>query len=323
MTSIVKNESEISLGGKNFKITLDYIACNIGDKERCDLSHVTFMIPVRIESPDRLRNVFLTSMYLSTHFNTNIIIKEVDERSVYKAEIEEHLHRACPNSRNTITHVFEKCMPNTPFHRTKYLNDMLSMVTTPVVVNYDCDVLLPIDSYIMAASACLESYDVIYPFRFGDNCQYRINMIKSLSDRFMHSMQLDTLLDDLNLPLGQHGKTYVLWRAEAGFCQFFKTESYRRGYRENEEFLSWGPEDAERYFRFSMLGYKIGRLMGRVYHMEHSRGTDSGDKNPNIVRNHRLWEKLQMMDRAEIVSYYENTQYHKDRLADDLEKCDP
>ena len=45
---------------------------------RIDLSQATFIIPIRIESPDRLRNVVTTTAFLLENFNTNIIIKEVD-----------------------------------------------------------------------------------------------------------------------------------------------------------------------------------------------------------------------------------------------------
>ena len=106
-----------------------------------------------------------------------------------------------------------------------------------------------------------------------------------------------------------------MWRAEAGFCQFINTESYKRAYWENEEFVSWGPEDAERFLRFYKLGYKVGRLAGRVYHLEHSRGADSGSENPQMTANLELWEDLKAMNCEELNSYYKNTQYFKDRTA--------
>ena len=48
-----------------------------------DLSQATFIIPIRIESPDRLRNVVTTTAFLMENFNTNIIIKEVDKESIF------------------------------------------------------------------------------------------------------------------------------------------------------------------------------------------------------------------------------------------------
>ena len=43
-----------------------------------DLSNATFIIPIRIESEDRLRNVLTVVYFLLNNFDTNIIVKEVD-----------------------------------------------------------------------------------------------------------------------------------------------------------------------------------------------------------------------------------------------------
>ena len=42
---------------------------------KTDLSQATFIIPIRIESTDRLRNVVTTTAFLMENFDTNIIIK--------------------------------------------------------------------------------------------------------------------------------------------------------------------------------------------------------------------------------------------------------
>ena len=43
-----------------------------------DLKDCTFIIPIKIESTDRLRNVITVLCYLVSNFDTNIIVKEVD-----------------------------------------------------------------------------------------------------------------------------------------------------------------------------------------------------------------------------------------------------
>ena len=42
---------------------------------RHDLTKATFIIPVRVETEDRLRNVVTTTAFLLENFDTNIIIK--------------------------------------------------------------------------------------------------------------------------------------------------------------------------------------------------------------------------------------------------------
>ena len=46
---------------------------------------------------------------------------------------------------------------------------MLSQSKTDVVINYDCDVLLPIDSYVNAYESIINGEsDVVYPFGAGN-----------------------------------------------------------------------------------------------------------------------------------------------------------
>ena len=40
---------------------------------KTDLSQATFIIPIRIESSDRLRNVITTTAFLIENFDTNIL----------------------------------------------------------------------------------------------------------------------------------------------------------------------------------------------------------------------------------------------------------
>ena len=54
---------------------------------KIDLSEATFIIPIRIESQDRLRNVITTTAFLIDNFDTNIIIKEVDSESVFIRDV--------------------------------------------------------------------------------------------------------------------------------------------------------------------------------------------------------------------------------------------
>ena len=46
-----------------------------------DLSNVTFIIPLRIESDDRLRNIILSTSFLLNNFDCKVLIKESDENA--------------------------------------------------------------------------------------------------------------------------------------------------------------------------------------------------------------------------------------------------
>ena len=43
-----------------------------------DLTDVTFMIPIRVDSLVRLENLMLTTRFLTEHFNCHIIVLEAD-----------------------------------------------------------------------------------------------------------------------------------------------------------------------------------------------------------------------------------------------------
>ena len=84
---------------------------------KIDLKDATFIIPIRIESTDRLRNVITTTAFLLENFDTNIIIKEVDSESVFKNQAMPILDDIL-DFEVDINHIFEKSdLPL--FHRQK------------------------------------------------------------------------------------------------------------------------------------------------------------------------------------------------------------
>ena len=117
-----------------------------------DLTQATFIIPIRIESEDRLRNVITSVAFLLNNFDTNIIVKEVDKTSVFA-------ERALPQLESffgvaKVKHIFEES-DEPLFHRQRVLNEMIMEADTEIVVNYDCDVILPLNHMCAAHEAFL------------------------------------------------------------------------------------------------------------------------------------------------------------------------
>ena len=83
----------------------------------------------------------------------------------------------------------------------------------------------------------------------------------------------------------------------------------------NENFMSWGCEDVELYYRMSCLGYKIGRVSNDLYHLEHARTFNSHYNNPKFNDNNNLWEWFRKQNRATIRNYYSQQKYLKERLS--------
>jgi hypothetical protein len=251
------------------------------------LHDCTFIIPVRIESEDRRKNFTIVYDYLSRNFETNIIIYECSKEKT-----------AIDLIRNDVTYVFDKQTETSTFHRTKYLNRMLSLVNTAVTVNYDIDVVLPIESYLMAYKKIVrQDYDLVYPFAIG---KYQKKVNESGRKKLLDKSSVVELTP----------QDYSDCQCEYGHCQFFNTQSYKTYGWENEHFVSYGPEDRERYERFKKLERNVTHLeKGYVYHIEHSRGTDSNEKNPFFEHNNSLYKKLGSMNKDELTNYYKEIDY--------------
>lgn len=265
-----------------------------------NLNDCTFIIPVRLESDDRRRNLKLILNYLLKNFDTSIIIAESDSVS----QVPEILEAVSKNNNDIskIELLFYKTNSSL-FHRTFYLNEMLMKSKTYITINYDCDVILPIDSYIKATKMCLDDkYDLVYPFGFGDNVQTRVLMNENIEIKFFESNNISLL------------KGFP-WRAEYGFCQWFNTKSYISGFMENQSFLAYGAEDSERANRWKVLEYKVGRVEeSPVFHLEHSRGLNSDNSNPYFINNEQLYNKLKNMSKEQLIEYYKNQEYYISRM---------
>lgn len=263
---------------------------------KTNLEEATFIIPIRIESTDRLRNIITIVAFLLENFDTNIIIKEVDSESIFQKDALPILKNILDIDIN-VTHIFERS-DDSAFHRQKVLNEMIAESKTKIVVNYDCDVLLPLDSYVQAYDNILkDNFDAIYPYGQG-MYQYQVQATDEIVSSFLETGNYDYLKNN--------SKLYV---SDFGWVQFFNRQVYIDGGMENENFVAYAPEDKERFYRFCTLGYNIGRINDYVYHLEHQRGQNSWINNPYMHQNNILWGKIQSMDINQLKEYYSNQDY--------------
>ena len=82
----------------------------------------------------------------------------------------------------------------------------------------------------------------------------------------------------------------------------------------NENFISWGAEDCEFYFRLNSFGRKVGRVLGDIYHFEHGRTFNSHYHNPKFMDNHNLWQDIRTWDADKLIEYYQKQDYNAKRL---------
>lgn len=260
---------------------------------------LTFLIPTRIETEDRLRNIISSVSYLLKHTDAKVIVKEVAPHNNF-------LFRALPTIKkyvdvSNLTSLYEES--NEPlFCKSKVLNDLIVASETKFVANYDTDCILPLDSYYNAYHL-LESNqaDVVYPYQCGIY-QWRSTYNMDTFNSFMNTLSTNVLDKDKSLS-----------NSTIGWTQFINRQKYIDSYMMNENFISWGCEDDEFYFRMSTLGNRIARVNNYVYHLEHSRTHNSWFSNPNFNNNYHLWNTIKTFDRNQLVNYYKEQEYFKNR----------
>ena len=270
-----------------------------------NLTDTTFIIPVKIESDDRLRNAITVCCFLLSKFDTNILIKEVNSEPVFENEALPQIKEFIGDISN-ISYYFEKESDNSFFHKTRYFNELLSKCNTDVVSAYDIDVLLPVSTYLKAEKMCKDEYDLVYPFGFGT----QENQVKWQKKVFASDELVSDFLNQ-NFDFSIFENHSQKDRAQWGHAQFFKRTSYIEGGMENENFKAWGPEDEEKHYRFPKLGYNVGRVIDWVYHLEHSRGDDSERTNIYFRDNLKLMEDIRSLSEEELKNYYNTQEYLK------------
>lgn len=264
-------------------------------KDLIDLTQTTFIIPLKIEHEDRLNNVLCLLNYLNNNIQTNIIILETSNTHI--AKLNQKTTPLSKYSNLKIKYLFRA--RERKFHRTKYLNQMLKQVSTPVVVNYDADVLLEINTYKEAQRLILNDIaDFVYPYEWG---QFQKNLHIGFAAEFKDSeFKLENIKENY----------YTIANSEQGHCVYAKTTSYISAGGENEEFISWGPEDKERTFRFKTLGYNVIWMSGHyVYHQDHFRTSDSNTTNPQFQSNNSVFSKILAMTKEQTALYYKNKNF--------------
>ncbi len=228
------------------------------------LTDVTFLVPVRIDSPERLENLQLVVQFIRNYFKTGVIVLEADRQE--KVHLQKDIIKIFREDHAPI------------FHRTKYLNQMTRMATTPYLAVWDADVI-GVPSQIEAGVNLLRDNeaDMVFPYN-----RYFYSVSKFFKKLYTdNNCRLDILLQSKAYMEHMHGD----WSVGGAFL--VNKRAYIEAGMENEHFYGWGPEDAERYVRWDTLGYKIERVDGPLFHLPHPRGRTSQYASENIEKRNR------------------------------------
>lgn len=260
------------------------------NSEKINLTDVTFMIPVCIESIDRVKCITIVLDYLIKNFNTNIIILEEGSGSVFpsmrKSEWEPY-----------VKYIYRKSTESL-FHKTLDLNLMAKKSETSIICALDSDCLFYVDQYVRSVQKIRSGIlDFCYPF-----------------DQPLHNIA-DTLIGELESTLDLtsiHSRIQpVTELVPPGGCFFMNKSKFLEGGMENQFMISYGPEDTERRDRFLILGYKVGNVSGPLFHINHSRTTNSNDHNPLFAKNKAEYDKVRFMTSAQLRNYISTWEWTK------------
>ena len=247
-----------------------------------EINNLTIIIPIRIDSDVRLRNMIAVVMYYSRQ-KLPLLLIEADERPRID------FTKSYPQVR----YIFISDS-NPIFHRTKYINLGLRKITTPHAAIIDADVIVPPDQ-LKQANLLLNCTPMILPYdgRF-------ISMPHSLGETFRDTASI--------IDIQKHYETnktdYMFGYHSVGGAYLVNVNLYRQCGWENEHFTGWGPEDFERVQRMDILGFPVKRIRGIIYHLDHPRGINSGNSPYDLaISTRKEYCKICSMTATELRSY--------------------
>lgn len=247
---------------------------------KIDLTDVTFTIPIRIDTSERLRNIKTCVEYLNTHFNTNILVFE-DSPSPQAKDV--------LNGQNC--QYFHIKNDNPLFHRTKLLNDMARIANTNIIVNYDADVVLKVNQYVAARETIRTgAADMVYPYggKFVD----------------IYNDVLNTFLTTKNVESLSESNGNILHPQSLGGAVFWNKQKFFSVGMENEKFVSWGWEDNCRLVIAQKLGLRIARVQGPLFHMHHPPSQNSANvSHKPYFDNEQEFNKINHMTIVQLKEY--------------------
>ena len=229
--------------------------------EKINLKDFTFLIPLRIDTVNRMENTLVTIDYILANFDTQVSVLEASGRNTGL------LSRLLPQE---VNYIFIEDM-DTIFHRTRYINQLVKSVTAEFIIVWDTDIIVPVEQIIKSVDFLRKKEaDFVTPYK----------------DKFLDTSEVLRNLYIQNRDLGilqmHQGKMKTLYNPNpVGGAFLARWKSYVDSGMENEKFYGWGREDGDRVNRWNILGYKHQHVEGVLYHLSHERGVNSTFHSPN------------------------------------------
>ncbi|EGN57808.1 hypothetical protein PRBRB14_18060 [Hallella multisaccharivorax DSM 17128] len=215
------------------------------------LKNCTFIIPFRIDCPERQRNLSFVLHWLA-HIDAKIALIEADTISrIDKTSFTENISYRFVEDHNPI------------FHRTHYINTLLEQSNTDVVSIWDADIVTKYEQIEEAVQNIMKGNTLTYPYH--KEC---IMLSPEDTEKFLKTEDFTCINHQESHP--------IINRTFCGGAFFVNRQKYLSLGGENEHFIGWGPEDAERLRRVQIMKHPIKwTVKGNAYHLYHPRNENS------------------------------------------------
>lgn len=251
----------------------------------------SFIMTIRIDSVERLRNFKSCISFFMQHTDARFIITEADSRQ--KANMFEGSKR--------VDYKFVKD-ENVIFHRTHYINNMLRKCRTKYAGIWDIDAICEPSALINCIEGLKQTgATMVYPYN---------GRFWGISDFFATAFSKN--LDITTLSEKPQSRFLIAGYHAVGGAFVVDVEKYRVMGWENEHFKGWGPEDMERYRRLEICGRRPIRINSELYHLNHPRGINSSSSDPDLALSTKEeYVKVCSMDCKELLNYIKGWKWTK------------
>lgn len=255
-----------------------------------NMADLTFIIPIRVDTEDRIHNCSTVLRFLEKNFPLSevLLIEQAD------VSCTDDLASHFANVKKFFDHNTGR------FSRSNAMNLGISLATRPYICMYDSDILIhPMAIYRSVMILKSRITRIVIPFNmiFADvSGKLKEEISKNLDvGRFGRISSLAAIPDNADLKIRiLNGGILLADRnviaLEGGF---------------NKKMISYGWEDTEFFKRFDKLGYYSFMLSEfSLVHLDHRRGPDS-KINEMYDINRQEFEKVIAMNRKQLRKYVE------------------
>jgi hypothetical protein len=222
----------------------DYLNCR--NTKRANLTDISFLIPVKIDSEDDLENIYTVINYFTMNFKTNIFLTEVGKSP--KIDISEI-------PADVSYHFVKDDKPELECEN--YYNQMALNVATPYIALYRPDVIFSVSQIIKSVKKLRKNKrTIVVPF---DGNIFKI-------DPLLKAMFIK--LQDVNLFEENQGKLIATRCGLECSVLFFNRQDYvgAMPYIKDIHILNWSEAES----LLAIYNLNLEDVKGKLYHLAHS-----------------------------------------------------